>query len=115
MNKDPGVLLEHILECIDLIEDYSDGIAEAEFMKSVSLQDQIIRRIEIIGEAVKNLPDELKKEHPEIPWRDIAGLRDIVVHQYFGLDLELIWDVVEKDIPDLKPRISKIQDDVKDL
>ncbi len=115
MKKDPGVLLEHILECIDLIENYSDGIAEAEFMKSVSLQDMIIRRIEIIGEAVKNLPDELKKEHPEIPWRDIAGLRDIVVHQYFGLDLELIWDVVEKDIPDLKPRISKIQDDVEDL
>jgi len=115
MKKDPGVLLEHIQECIDLIENYSDGIAEAEFMKSVSLQDMIIRRIEIIGEAVKNLPDELKKEHPEIPWRDIAGLRDIVVHQYFGLDLELIWDVVEKDIPDLKPRISKIQDDVEDL
>ena len=67
MKKDPGVLLEHILECIDLIEDYSDEIAEAEFMKSVSLQDQIIIRIVIIGEAVKNLPDELKKEHLKTP------------------------------------------------
>lgn len=103
MKKDPGVFLDHILECIDLIENYSEGIAEAEFMKSVSLQDMIIRRIEIIGEAVKNLPDDLKREYPEIPWRDIAGLRDIVVHQYFGLDLELIWDVVTRDIPDLKP------------
>jgi len=103
MKKDPGVFLDHILECIDLIENYSEGIAEAELMKSVSLQDMIIRRIEIIGEAVKNLPDDLKREYPEIPWRDIAGLRDIVVHQYFGLDLELIWDVVTRDIPDLKP------------
>jgi len=87
MKKDPGVFLDHILECIDLIENYSEGIAEAELMKSVSLQDMIIRRIEIIGEAVKNLPDDLKREYPEIPWRDIAGLRDIVVHQYFGLYL----------------------------
>jgi len=115
MKKDPGVFLDHILECIDLIENYSEGIAEAEFMKSVSLQDMIIRRIEIIGEAVKNLPDDIKKEHPEIPWRDIAGLRDIVVHQYFGLDLELIWDVVTRDIPNLKPKILKVQNEMGDL
>ncbi|MDP0995627.1 HepT-like ribonuclease domain-containing protein, partial [Klebsiella pneumoniae] len=83
-----------------------EGVTESEFMRSSSLQDMIARRIEIIGEAVKNLPEDLKREHPEIPWRDIAGLRDIVVHQYFGLDLELIWDVVEKDIPQLKPKIS---------
>lgn len=90
MKKDPGIFLDHILECIELIEEYSDGISEADFMKSSSLQDMIIRRVEIIGEAVKNLPYDLKREYPEIPWRDIAGLRDIVVHQYFGLDLELI-------------------------
>ena len=115
MKKDPGVFLDHILECIDLIEDYSEGISETEFMNSASLQDMIIRRIEIIGEAVKNLPSDLKREHPEIPWRDIAGLRDIVVHQYFGLDLELIWDVVTRDIPDLKPKILEIQGGTRDL
>ncbi|KQC15987.1 MAG: hypothetical protein APR56_00555, partial [Methanosaeta sp. SDB] len=81
---------------------------------SLSLQDMIIRRIEIIGEAVKNLPDDPKKGHPEIPWRDIAGLRDVVVHQYFGLDLELIWDVVKKDIPQLKPRILSMRDELRD-
>ncbi|KQC13529.1 MAG: DUF86 domain-containing protein [Methanothrix sp.] len=115
MKKDPEVFLDHILECIDLIEDYSEGVTESEFMRSSSLQDMIARRIEIIGEAVKNLPEDLKREHPEIPWRDIAGLRDIVVHQYFGLDLELIWDVVEKDIPQLKPKISRIQDELRGL
>jgi len=114
MKKDPEVFLDHILECIDIIEDYSEGVTESEFMGSLSLQDMIIRRIEIIGEAVKNLPDDLKKEHTEIPWRDIAGLRDIVVHQYFGLDLELIWDVVKKDIPQLKPSILSLRDELRD-
>ncbi len=90
MKKDPDIFLGHILESIELIESYSEGVTEAEFIGTVALQDRIIRRIEIIGEAVKNLPMDLRNEHPEIPWRDIAGLRDIVVHQYFGLDLELI-------------------------
>jgi uncharacterized protein with HEPN domain len=107
------VFLEYILECIDLIEEYSEGVAEAEFSGSTPLQDMIVRRIEIIGEAVKNLPDDLKREHPEIPWRDIAGLRDTVVHQYFGLDLGLIWDVVKKDIPELKPKILKMMDEME--
>ncbi|MDF0591378.1 HepT-like ribonuclease domain-containing protein [Candidatus Methanocrinis natronophilus] len=115
MKKDPEVFLDHILESIDLIEDYSEGVTESEFIRSSSLQDMIVRRIEIIGEAVKNLPDDLKREHPQIPWRDIAGLRDIVVHQYFGLDLELIWDVVEKDIPQLKPEILRIRDELRGL
>lgn len=113
MKKDPGVFLEHILECINLIEVYSEEVAEAEFARSTPLQDMVVRRIEIIGEAVKNLPDDLKIEHPEIPWRDIAGLRDIVVHQYFGLDLGLIWDVVKKDIPELKPKILKMMDEME--
>ncbi|HQE96740.1 MAG TPA: DUF86 domain-containing protein, partial [Methanothrix sp.] len=73
------------------------------------LQDQIIRRIEIIGEAVKNLPEELKKDHPEIPWRDLAGMRDIVAHQYFGVDLETVWLVAKDELPELKVRIQKIK------
>lgn len=115
MKKDPEVFLDHILESIDLIEDYSEGVTESEFIRSSSLQDMIVRRIEIIGEAVKNLPDDLKREHPQIPWRDIAGLRDIVVHQYFGLDLELIWYVIKEDIPQLKPRILSVRDELQGL
>jgi uncharacterized protein with HEPN domain len=59
------------------------------------------------------LPDDLKRSHPEVPWRDIAGMRDIVIHQYFGIDLEFVWNVVTKDIPDLKPRVLKIREELE--
>jgi len=82
MKKDPAIFLGHILDSIELIESYSRGKTELDLMESVGLQDQIIRRIEIIGEAVKNLPGDLRKDHPEVPWRDMTGMRDIVIHQY---------------------------------
>jgi uncharacterized protein with HEPN domain len=113
MKKDPAVFLGHIMDSIELIERYSEGMTETDLMRSVGLQDQIIRRIEIIGEAVKNLPDDLKKDYPEVPWRDIAGMRDIVVHEYFRVDIESVWDVVKKDIPELKQKIQKIQEELK--
>src|SRR5271157_1354176 len=108
MKKDPVVFLTHIIDSIQLIESYMEGRTEADLMESTGLQDKIIRRIQVIGEAVKNLPDDLKRNHPEVPWRDITGMRDIVIHQYFGIDLEFVWNVVTKDIPDLKLKILKI-------
>jgi uncharacterized protein with HEPN domain len=114
MKKDPGVFLGHILDSIELIESYSRGKTEIDLIESVGLQDQIIRRIEIIGEAVKNLLYDLKKDHPEVPWRDMAGMRDIVVHQYFGVDLEFVWQAARKDLPELKQKIQKIQDELSE-
>ena len=112
MKKDPGVFLEHILDSIELIESYSKEKTERDLMESVGLQDQIIRRIEIIGEAVKNLPEDLRRDHPEVPWRDMAGMRDIVVHQYLGVDLEFVWQAATKDFPEPKAKIQKIQEDL---
>ena len=83
MKKDAGVFLGHILDSIEIIESYSRGKTELDLMESVGLQDQIIRRIEIIGEAVKNLPEDLRRDHPEVPWRDMAGMRDIVSPSVF--------------------------------
>lgn len=77
------------------------------------MQDAIIRRIEIIGVAVKNIPDDFKKTNTEIPWKQITGMRDILIHQYFGVDLDLTWEVVKKDLPKLKKQIIAINNEIE--
>ncbi|KAF5421314.1 MAG: putative conserved protein, contains HEPN domain [Candidatus Methanocomedens sp.] len=113
MKKEPEVFIEHILESIELIENYTANKTISDFIESVQLQDSIIRRIEIIGEAVKNLPAEVKSNYPDVPWKNIAGMRDVLIHKYFGIDLELTWQVVQNDIPDLKRENLKIKQDLK--
>jgi uncharacterized protein with HEPN domain len=77
--------------------------------KSIQLQDSLIRRLEIIGEAIKNLPEDFKKKFPEVAWKNIAGMRDILIHEYFGVDLDLTWRVLTNEIPKLKKQIRLIQ------
>lgn len=108
MNKDPQVFLKHILESIEWIEEETKGISQDEFIKNVPAQDAAIRRLEIIGEAVKNLPGDFKKKYPSIPWQKIAGLRDKLIHGYFGIDLELVWEIIKKDLPLFKIQIQKM-------
>jgi len=77
MKKDAVIFLEHILECINLVEEYTENKTLEDFFSSIQLQDSIIRRIEIIGEAVRNIPEEIKYKHPEIQWKEVAGMRSI--------------------------------------
>ncbi len=109
MNKDPQVFIDHILECIELVEEYLHGKTVDDFMASTQLQDAIIRRIEIIGEATKNLPQGFKGKHPDIPWKEMAGMRDIIVHEYFGVDIKLTWRVASEDIKGLKAQLEKLR------
>ena len=110
MIKDPSILIEHILESIDLIESYTENITYVSFINSNQIQDAVLRRIMIIGEAVKNLPEEFKIDHPEISWKDIAGMRDVLIHTYFGIDLDLTWETIDQDIPKLKEDLLKIKE-----
>ncbi len=108
MNKDNTVFLKHILDAIDLIESYLRGKSYEEFEKNRMLQDAVIREIEIIGEATKNLSAGFRNKYPEIPWRQIAGMRDKLIHGYFGVDLGAGWDTATKDIPSLGEKLREI-------
>lgn len=108
MKKDPNVFIKHILECIELVEQYSANLSKEEFLEDVSIQDAIIRRLEIIGEAARNLPDEFRSNYSDVSWSQILAARNILAHNYFGVDLNIIWRIVKKDIPPLKEQIEKI-------
>lgn len=108
MKKDPKIFLKHIQESIEKIEKHTKGMSEDKFENDIKTQDAVIRRIEIIGEAVKNLPLEFKKKYSEIEWREIAGMRDKLIHEYFGINLDMVWEVIRKDIPKLKKQILRL-------
>lgn len=111
MKKDPKIFLQHILESIIEIEKYVKDLSENEFLKSGQIQDAVIRRLEIIGEAAKNIPGDLKKQYPLIPWKKISGSRDVLIHNYFAVDTESVWETVVKDLPNLKKEIKKLQEE----
>ncbi|MFO7846481.1 DUF86 domain-containing protein [Rhodohalobacter sp.] len=106
--RKPDVYLQDILESIEHIQKFLGGVSEDEFYENVEKQDAVLRRLEIIGEAVKHLPEEVREDHPDIPWRQIAGMRDIIIHEYFGVTLNMVWIVATDDILDLKTKVEEI-------
>lgn len=107
MTKDPRVYLAHILECIQKIERFTaDG--KSRFHRDDMVQDAVIRNLEIIGEAAKRIDEDYRAACPDIPWRALAGLRDVLIHQYEGVDIGRVWAIVEKDLPPLKQAIADL-------
>lgn len=106
---DDRAFLQHILQAIDRIARYTSEGEDA-FLDDTMIQDAVIRNLEVIGEAVKNLSSETRSMHDDIPWRRMAGMRDRVIHGYFHVNLRLVWNVVETDLPRLRNRIKLVKD-----
>lgn len=109
--RDDLVFIKHILESIEAIEEFSAGISKEEIASNRMRQSAIVRELEVIGEAVKNISEKLKNKHPGIKWKAIAGTRDKMIHHYFGVDLNVVWEIIEKDIPLLKKQILEIKEE----
>ena len=108
MPRDYKLYLEDILDAIQKIEEYVQGLTYREFRESSLQVDAVLYNLEIIGEAVKHIPESTRAEHPYVEWRKIAGLRDIIAHEYFGISLEIIWDVLQNKLPDLRVQIASM-------
>jgi len=111
VKKDVQVYIDDVLECIDKIEEYTEGVGEGEFYKNTQIQDAVIRRLEIVGKAIKNMPADFREQYPDIPWRKIAGMRDVLIHGYAGVNLLRVWRVVIDDLPDLKERFQEMDEE----
>ncbi len=112
-DKDALVFVNHIFDDIKRIEIFSKGLTKEHFLKDELRQYALIRAIEIIGEAVKNIPISIKNKYPLTSWKDIVGTRDVLIHHYFGVDLNIIWDIVKHEIPKLKQQIIKMKEDME--
>lgn len=111
--RTPILFLNDILKSIQKIKKYTKGKTYDEFINDDLLVDGVVRNLEVIGEAVKNIPANFRKRYPSIEWKRIAGLRDILIHEYFGIDYELLWDIVENKIPYLGKQIEAVLKDIK--
>jgi uncharacterized protein with HEPN domain len=107
--KDDKFYLIHIIECIERIESYTGRMDKDLFMASTLEQDAVIRNLQIMAESTRRLSDEAKEEHPEIDWYKIAGFRNILVHDYLGVDMETVWNILRNEIPVLKKTIQKMK------
>ena len=108
MSRTYSLYLQDIVEAADRIASYVEGVTRSEFETDQMRIDAVIRNLQIIGEAVKNIPDSIREKDPSILWQEIAGLRNRVTHAYFDVDVDIIWDVVQSELPILKTQIQRI-------
>ena len=113
MKRDLKLFIYNIMDSIENIESFLKEISKESFFKDRLRQSAVIRQLEVIGEATKNIPDSFRKKYPEIPWKKIVGLRDIIIHTYFEIDLDITWEIIKKDLPLLKKQVQNIKKDLQ--
>ena len=109
MTKDNFLYIDHLLDSIEKIEKYVENLTIHDFVENELVQDAVIRNFEIIGEATKRLSKDFRSENTEIPWKKIAGMRDILIHDYLGIDIYSVWNAIEQNLPDLKRQLIQIK------
>ena len=108
MKRDYRDYINDILESINDTENFVAGLSFEEFVKDKKTMNAAVRSLEILGEAAKNIPEKIKKKHPKIPWKEMAGMRDKLIHEYHGVDHQIVWTVIKEELPPLKSQIEKI-------
>jgi len=112
MMRDMRVYVQDMIESVEVIGEYIQSLTEEEFYRNRQVQDAVLRRLEIIDEAVKNIDEDFRNRYAEIPWKKIAGLRDVLIHEYFGVNMKRVWLVIKVDLPALKSKILRIWKDI---
>jgi len=109
MSRDLNLYLDDIAEAIRYVKEFTAGMTFSDFESYVRTQHACVRNLEIIGEAAKKIPDEMRALAAGVPWRSIAGLRDVLAHEYFGVDLEILWDVIQSQLDDLDKAVVDLR------
>jgi len=113
-NRNYVIYLEDIIHCIDKIEQYTSKLSYEKFAGDSLVFDAVIRNLEVIGEASRNVPEEIMHHYPDVPWKSMIGLRNLLIHEYFGVDSEIVWAIIKNDLPKTKPLVSHVLEKLKD-